>query len=84
MDRRDALKSLGSIAAATGMSVTPITVHETEKVCLVILKVKDGRMSIESSERLHQAWTAAVGGTPLEGVKAIVFDSAIDAEFVRR
>ena len=82
MERRDALKSLAALAGATGMSVTPVTTTDAEKVTLVILKVK-GMMRAEHAERLESTWEYAVEGTELQGVKVVVFDEGVEAEFVR-
>lgn len=83
MERRDALKALSTLAGATGMTVTPVTVKDAEHVALVILKPK-GLMSGDGHKHLAEYWTRAVEGTPLQDVRAVVVGEDIDVEFVRR
>ncbi len=82
MDRRDALKSLAVLAGATGMTVTPVLTHEATDVRLVILKLAHP-VSMGTAERLRSYWLQACEGTALAGVKVIVFDGQIEAQFVR-
>lgn len=82
MERRDALKSLAALAGATGMSITPVTAKDAEKVTLVILK-QNGFASEESMCRLRDLWKYATEGTDLANVKTVVMDGQVDVEFVR-
>jgi len=83
MDRRDAIKSLASMAATTGMSLTPITTKDADQCVMVVLKV-NGRPSYEVMARVRDYWEKATEATPLATVKTVVLDSDIDVEFVRR
>lgn len=82
MERRDALKALGTLAAATGMSVSPVTARDAEAVEIVVLRpVRD--MSEEDTRRLREAWAAAVNGTSLEHARLVVVTPDVAIEFVR-
>lgn len=83
MNRREALASLTALAGATGMSVTPVTAKDAEHVVLIIIKHR-GWMSDEGAAHIRRTWEQATKGTPLEGVKALIVDDALDVEFVRR
>jgi len=83
LSRRDAFKSLAALAAMTGMSVTPVTTQDAQGVELVLLKLKKP-MSMAGESRLHVYFQRAVEGTPLEGVKVLVYrEDELDVEFVR-
>jgi len=83
MDRRDALKALTSLAASTGLSVTPVTAQDVDRLELVIIRVK-GRVTQELAERIRALWKHATEGTVCEGIRTIVIDEQLDVEFVRR
>jgi hypothetical protein len=83
MDRRDALKALGSLAAATGISVQPVTASDVERVTMVVLK-PNTILSDEEIANLRRSWEQACVGTGLENIKAVVIDGSVDVEFVRR
>jgi hypothetical protein len=82
MDRREALRSLAAIAGATGINVSPVTMKDATDVALVILRT-ELKMSRAGQALLRAAWQEACAGTPLESVKAIVFEDGLDVEFVR-
>lgn len=82
MNRREALQSLTTLAATTGLTVTPMTTKEAEAVSLVILKVP-GMINEETADRLRMAWKQACEGTDLAGVKALVLCNGVEVELVR-
>lgn len=82
MDRRDALKALGALAAATGMSVTPITTRDAEGVAVLVLKVNT-LLSVEQAAYMRASLDAVLEGTPLEGVKVLVLDRETSIEVIK-
>lgn len=82
VERRDALKAIGSLAATVGMSVTPVTVHEAKDLAGVIL-ITDRMLSDDEIDTLRWAWEAAWTGTAMETVRAVVLPPNVRAEFVR-
>lgn len=82
MDRRDALKALGSVAAGAGLTVTPVTTKDAERVSLIVMKLQ-GRLSDAMRQNLRSSWRLAVAGTDLEHVKMVVLEDGMDLEFVR-
>jgi hypothetical protein len=83
MDRRDALKALAGVVAGTGMTVSPITAQESKDVALVVLKAEHP-VPQSTQERILAIWNAAVDGTPLQGVRVVLFDDSLSVEFVRK
>ena len=83
MDRREAFKALGTLAAGAGLSVTPVAAHDLDRVELVILKI-DRSMTQDGAQRLKDHWQQCVAGTSLAEVKTVILTDGIDVEFVRR
>jgi hypothetical protein len=82
MNRRDALKSLAALAGTVGISVTPVTTHDTADVEMVILK-SDRLLSMAERAHLRAAWTDACVDTNLARAKVAVLDAGLTIEFVR-
>jgi hypothetical protein len=82
VNRRDALKALAAVVAATGLTVTPITAEDVRGVELILLKVR-GRLSQDSMANIRAVWRDGVRGTALEYTMTIVLASDVDVEFVR-
>lgn len=82
MNRRDALKSLSMLAAATGISVTPVTTQDATDVSLVVIRTRK-LLSHDQIARLRAAWDLAVTGTELQGRQVMVLNEDISVEFVR-
>ena len=78
------MKSLAGIAAATGLSVTPVARKGLERVGLVYLMVDGYQFSDEDVERLHQLWEQVVRGSALEGVEMVALDSSVVVRLVKR
>lgn len=82
MNRREALQALTSVAATTGMSVTPVTTEEAKGVELVIVRVAEP-VSQEWFARFTAYWADACKGTALESVRCLLVEKSIEIEFVR-
>ena len=81
MDRRDALKALGSLPA--GITLQPVTIHDAGQLALIVITFP-GPVSQDQAIRLRDYWEVTMAGTPVEGVKVAVVSDGARVEFVRR
>jgi hypothetical protein len=81
-DRALALDPETLSALSVIASVTPVTMREAAGAALIVLRLPE-YVSIDAVERLNRAWTDAMVGTPLEGVRTVVLQAGIDIEILR-
>jgi len=73
-----------AVLAEAGLVVVPVETRDASDAALILLKAPRGSMSPEQGERLRLVWIDAVRGTPLEAVRVLVVDAALDIEVLRR
>ena len=83
MDRRDLLKScVAAVTGAAGVPVSASVVEEpTTRPVLAVFETP-ASLSSHTCERIAQYWQAAIAGTPLEGVKAVVLQEGLSLTLV--
>lgn len=83
MDRRDLLKScVAAVTGAAGVPVVASVVDEpTTRPALAVFETP-ASLSAPTCERIAHYWQAAVAGTPLEGVKAVVLQEGLTLTLV--
>jgi hypothetical protein len=81
IDRRSALKSLGALAAAIGITVQPITARDATDAVLLVLTCRNP-LTAHGVERLRETLTAGLKGTPLEHVRIVVLPDDLKLELI--
>jgi hypothetical protein len=82
MDRREALKSFAALVSTAGLTVTPLTASDVGDG-VVVLRFKD-HLSQSAKARVVESWRLATNGTPLDGVRALIFDGDVEVSVLKR
>ena len=83
MNRREVLKTITGIGAATGMTApTYISAQDVAGVDVVILKFPGG-LTVDQAIRMKEDWEQGIKGTVLEHTRVICFTGDVSVELVR-